>query len=196
MAILDTISEWFTSPVESFQKQVDELRAKVKEFIATYDRLYAKADIAATDEALNADYADLMWQANIVKQVVEGVTQGIDWATGYFNQIFGGNSLEGLGLAPVAGAAAIVAAIAAITSWLSYAYTVERKIQAREKELAIIETMQAQGASADEIATALGSQSATKNIKQLAIVVLIGAALYSAWPTINGLLTTAANKKA
>ncbi len=140
-----------------FWQKVDAFKAKAAEFIDLYRSLEARASVAAKDPQTQRDYNKLMNAGDFLKGKIESVTAAIDWASNMIDRVGGifNFSMEGLpqpnqlGIAPlvlVGVVATITGGITLMTSWVTDAYSMNKRLEV----LKSVEDLIAQGVPRDE----------------------------------------------
>lgn len=82
-----------------------------------YDRLMSEADYVAQRPALRAKFDSLVSRAATVRATVESVRDKLASAVDWFNSLGASLGLNGLGILPIIGIAAIAAAVALVVKW-------------------------------------------------------------------------------
>lgn len=135
------------SDEKTFWNEVDKFKVKADEAYQLWQKLRAKRQAAVTNPELQKEFDDVMGQAESiqakasdVEKVAQQVREGI---AGTITSWLPDFSLEGvyrqqraqgnLGFLPVLAVAAVSAAIAWISTWISKAYIVDRKLESVEK---------------------------------------------------------------
>lgn len=128
---------------KTFWGEVDKFKVKADEAYTLWQKLRAKRQAAVSDPRLQAEYEDVMSEAEtmtakasdverLAAQVREGAASTIlDWF-GLEGYEHAKGKVQQLGILPVIAIAAVSAAIAWVGSWLGKAYIVDRKLDAVE----------------------------------------------------------------
>lgn len=176
---------------------LDRFRAKAREFIDAFNRL-TSLDVPP---ALQSEYSRLYAVGNTVKNTVQALTRTVDTvvgaissAAGYVGSIFGFNGVEPVqaavrdtfngryrsarfGALPLIPIAAIVAAIAAMTSFISDVYLFERKVTEQKR-------LESQGVAPQQAAQIVNQSvrpGLLASVESVGRLVLFGAVLYFGW---------------
>jgi hypothetical protein len=146
-----------TSEERSFWDEVDRFKAKADEAGRLWQKLRGKRQAAASDPKLQAEYDQVMGQAESITAKVSDVERAVAAAkSGVYETVTGWFGLEGADMVkrearaylgdlgfPQLVIIAVAAAIAWIGSWMADAYIVDRKLTA-------VENLTAQGIPIDE----------------------------------------------
>lgn len=129
---------------KTFWNEVEKFKIKADEAYTLWQKLRAKRQAAVSNPELQAEFDDVMGQAESitakasdVERLTAQVRQGIggtikDWF-GLEGYNHARQKVSQLGFLPVLAVAAVSAAIAWISTWISKAYVVDRKLTAVEK---------------------------------------------------------------
>ena len=153
-----------------FQGKLAEFQAKYDEFEGV---LSAITSAKVTDPELKAEQGELIGRADMIQNVIRKTKDSINWAEMQMQQL--SDTLGDLGVFPVVAvavaAAAIVGAIAYMSSWISDAYAWAKKAE-------IADTVAAAGGSPDAIQRAIAERSGFGNIGVIGMLALIGAVVW------------------
>lgn len=138
--------------------KVDEFKSKADEFYSQWQRLRNMRQAAARDPESLKEWNELMGEAEGVTAKVSDVEQAINDAKSWAGSFFGIDEYKAnmrelgtLGLAPIV-IALIAGAIAWISTWLTKAYTLDRKLTYQENLIA-------QGVSPERAASTASEES-------------------------------------
>lgn len=173
------------------------LISKAQEFTQLWNSLTQLAPAASSDPQLQSDYNTLMARGDYIRSTVQSITQGFDSGADWFNNTLATfrnavglgevpragvralMRLNGLGILPLVPIAVILAAVAAITYWITDAYTMQGRLNLAAK-------VQAAGGNPASILNAgsvFGSmQGISRNLVILGGMALIGLV---AWPKLK-----------
>lgn len=134
-----------------FQTKLAEFQAKFDEFEGV---LSAVTSAQVTDPELKAEQTELIGRADMIQNVIRKTKDSINWAEMQLKQL--GDTLGDLGVFPVVAiavaAAAIVGAIAYMSSWISDAYAWAKKAE-------IADTVARAGGSPEAIQQAIAERT-------------------------------------
>jgi hypothetical protein len=117
---------------------VAKLRAASTELDAVLGKLRTQESVARSKPELSAEYDSLMGRAaslrNTISDYLSKLSGVVDWARDAGDWIMRATGLQGLGVVPVIiGVAAIAAAVAGVTKFLTDAYALSRKLDEQQR---------------------------------------------------------------
>ena len=113
---------------EEWLNAVALLRNKASEFEKLESAIMNTFYIASNSPELLDEYDSLLFKAEIIRNTIKTVTEGIDYVFKVFNTVFNDTDTSGLGFIPLVPIAVILAAIASITYWVNDAVKYLSKI--------------------------------------------------------------------
>lgn len=112
---------------------VARFKAAAAQMEQSYQRLLALRDYAASRPALSARYRALVSRASTIRSTVADIKAKLESAVDWFRSIGAAVGLNGLGVLPILGIAAIAAAIALITKWTTDAAVFFRAVNEQRR---------------------------------------------------------------
>lgn len=152
------VAQWW-----NLQARFEEAERQVQDVLA---RLQAHADTARRSPEMIGSYTALMQRAASLQASIasslQTIRNALDWLRGLTEWVPG---LNGLGIAPVIGIAAIAAALAAVTKFITDALSVIRQLDAKralfDAQAAEQRRLEAQGMTPQEAAAVVNRSAQT-----------------------------------
>lgn len=168
---MKSIETTFQDLTVEWEKTIEVIKEKAREFIRVFDRLENKRAVINKTPALKNDFDSLINRGSFIKESIERILPN-------------SSAMDAMGVIPLIPIAAVLAAIAAISAWLAPAYVMLQKIDLAEKALA-------KGLDPGRILEAGESgligdvKGAAQQITKAAFVIGGGFILWRYWPVIK-----------
>lgn len=188
IGIGDAIGPVIDAGIDEWNKQVENLKVKARQFAEIYNKLLSDEDFVKKYPQLADEYESLMTKGQYLKATVQKITNAIDWGSNLFDNtsnLNGINGLKGLGVVQVIPIVVIAGAVTALGYFINDAYTLSKKIDTMKE-------MEARGHDPVAIGKVLNNNwsdiFSMQGLFSVTGLIMLGVATYTFWPNIQKVL--------